>query len=80
MANLINTITSVTDMLKNLKTDNVKDVLVMAGLFYTAKVGIKILFGVCSALKTYGLTKIWPRNFIKEYGSWASKYDLSKYM
>lgn len=60
------------------KINPVQDVLLLAGLVYTSKIAYKTVNGLYSAFKTYILPKVWPRNFVKEYGSWALVTGCSK--
>ena len=48
-----------------------RNTVLVVGLFYTTKVGLKILCNIFNSLKTFILPSVWPRDFIKEYGHWA---------
>ena len=55
---------------------SLKDVLVCAGLLYTSGLTYTFLKSIVRTFNVFYLSKIWPRDFKKEYGEWASKYNI----
>lgn len=49
----------------------VRDILVLAGLFYSSKLAVGTFSSLYKAFKTFVLPLAWPRNLPKEYGAWA---------
>ena len=55
-----------------------RDLLLLAGLYYTSKKAVSWTNTAYSVFKTFVLPAVWPRNFRKEYGQWAGMQSLSK--
>lgn len=56
----------------------IRDGLLLVGLYYSTKWTCKTLLSLYKGFKTYGLPRIWPRNFVEEYGQWAIVTGASK--
>lgn len=57
---------------------NLKNLVVLAGLYYSAKFSLKCFKNLWTFNKTFVLPIIWPRNFVNEYGEWAVVTGCSK--
>ena len=79
MSFVVNLTKNLLDSLNNGDFQHLRDIVLLAGLFYASKLSLKTVCSLCNALKTFGLPLIWPRNFPEEYGSWAGNYYTKKY-
>ena len=50
---------------------NLRDILLLAGIYYGAKSTFGLLSGLFNGFHTYVLPRLWPRDWTKEYGTWA---------
>merc|ERR1711974_141662 len=55
-----------------------RNIVLIAGLLYLMKLSLNTVCSLYSGLKTFVIPSIWPRNFPKEYGSWAVVSGCSK--
>merc|ERR1712241_510455 len=76
MAFAVNSTKNLLDRFNDLH--NIRDIVLLAGLYYTSKFTLKTVGSIWSAIKTFGLPLIWPRNFKEEYGLWAVVTGCSK--
>ena len=53
---------------------NLRDIVLLAGLYYSSKFILKIVLCLWTIVQTFVLPLIWPRNFQEEYGLWAGEY------
>lgn len=53
---------------------NLRDIVLLAGLYYTTKFTLRIVLCLWTIVKTFILPLIWHRNFQDEYGPWAGNY------
>ncbi len=51
--------------------NSIRQVLLVAGLYFSLRKGFSFIRSGYEAFKTFGLPLVWPRNFSKEYGQWA---------
>ncbi len=58
----------------------VRDVLVVAGLFYLSKKLVGITYDVWTGIRIFGLSKLWRPDFRKKYGHWAGTYVIIMYL
>ena len=75
MAFAVNSTKNLLDRFNDLH--NLRDIVLLAGLYYTSKFTLKTVGSIWSAIKTFGLPLIWPRNFKEEYGLWAGDYKIN---
>merc|ERR1712156_39434 len=66
------------ESLINGELENLRNIVLIAGLFYLIKLSFKLLCDFYSGLITFIIPSIWPRNFPKEYGQWAVVTGCSK--
>jgi len=57
---------------------NWRDLILLAGLYYTTKVTINTVDSLYNGFKTFCLPLIWQRDFQEEYGPWAVITGCSK--
>merc|ERR1739848_762472 len=57
---------------------NLRDIVLLAGLYYSSKFILKIVLCLWTIVQTFVLPLIWPRNFQEEYGPWAVVTGCSK--
>ena len=49
----------------------IRDVMVVAGLFYLSKKLIGVTYDVWTGIRVFGLSRLWRPDFRKKYGQWA---------
>merc|ERR1712156_954280 len=66
------------ESLINGELENLRSIVLVAGLIYLMKLSFKCLCNFYSALITFVVPSVWPRSFPKEYGPWAIVTGCSK--
>ena len=59
------------DSLINGELQYLRNIVLIAGLFYLITRSFKIVLTIYNGFKTFFCPLIWPRDFQKEYGPWA---------
>ena len=71
MAFLVEITKDFLDSLTHGDHQNWRDILLLAGLYYTSKVTVNTVASLYCGFKTFCLPLIWQRDFEDEYGPWA---------
>jgi hypothetical protein len=67
------------DMFDSLNTGSLqhtRDFFLVAGLFFIAKITLKIICNLYTGFKTFILPLIWHQDFQNKYGPWAGKHVI----
>ena len=75
---VINLTKNFLDRFINGDLQNLRDIVLLAGLYYSSKFILKIVLYLWTIVQTFVLPLIWPRNFQDEYGPWAGDYAAIK--